>query len=98
MTLDSAVTAVPKVRPVDAKRLAALGILTVRDLLLRLPFGWDQFGDPKPIAALEDGAQATVTGTILNIAAKISKYKKLKLTQATLVDGADDELKLVCFN
>ncbi len=98
MTLESPVTALPKIRPVDQKRLTALGILTVRDLLLHLPFAWEEFGDPKPIAQLIDGSLATVTGTIRRIAPRISRYKKLKLTQATLVDDADDELNLVWFN
>jgi len=98
LTLNSPVSALPKVRPLDLKRLGALGIKTVRDLLLHLPFGWEEFGEPKAIADLTDGSLATVTGTIRQIAPKISKYKGLRLTQAVLVDGADDELNVVWFN
>jgi len=98
LTLDSPVSALPKVLPRDHKRLGALGIKTVRDLLLHLPFGWEEFGEPKAIAELNDGSLATVTGTILRIAPKVSKYKGLRLTQAVLVDGADDELNVVWFN
>jgi ATP-dependent DNA helicase RecG len=98
MALDSPVTELPKVKPMDQKRLAALGILTVRDLLLHLPFGWDRFGDPKQVSELQDGTLATIVGTIVRIAPRISKYKRLKLTHAALADGADDELNLVWFN
>jgi len=98
LTLDSPVSALPKVLPRDHKRLGALGIKTVRDLLLHLPFGWEEFGEPKAIAELNDGSLATVTGTIRRIAPKVSKYKGLRLTQAVLVDGADDELNVVWFN
>jgi len=98
LALDSPVKELPKVKPLDQKRLGALGIFTVRDLLLHLPFGWEQFGDPKAVADLEDGTLATVVGTIVRIAPKISRYKKLKLTQGALADGADDELNLVWFN
>jgi ATP-dependent DNA helicase RecG len=98
LALDSPVKELPKVKPVDQKRLAALGILTVRDLLLHLPFGWDRFGDPKLIAELEVGTLATVVGTIVRIAPKISMYKKLKLTQAALADDSDDQLNLAWFN
>jgi len=98
LTLESPVSSLPKVRPLDQKRLAALGIHTVRDLLLTLPFGWEEFGDPKSVAELTDGSLATVIGTVRQIAPKISKYKGLKLTQATLVDDADDELNIVWFN
>jgi ATP-dependent DNA helicase RecG len=98
LALDSPVAELPKVRPVDQKRLEALGILTVRDLLLHLPFDWERFGDPKPIADLEDGKLATVVGTITRIAPKISMYKRLKLTQASLADDSDRELNLAWFN
>src|SRR5437879_13274324 len=63
-----------------------------------MPFGWEEFGDPKPVSELTDGSLATVVGTILQIAPGITRFKKLKLTQATLVDNADDELTLVWFN
>src|SRR5712691_11370232 len=98
LALDSPVKELPRVKPLDQKRLAALGVFTVRDLLLHLPFGWEQFGDPKAVADLADGTLATVVGTIVRIAPKISRYKKLKLTQGALADDADDELNLVWFN
>jgi len=98
MTLESPVASLPKVKPADQKRLVALGVRTVRDLLLQLPFGWEEFGDPKPVAELADGSLATVVGTIRQISPKISRYKRLKLTQATLADAADDVLNLVWFN
>src|SRR5260370_32810029 len=98
LTLASSVGELPKVRPLDQRRLGALGIRTVRDLLLHLPFDWERFGDPKAVAELQGGTLATVTGTIAKIGLKGSRYKKLKFTQATLVDDADDELNLVWFN
>ncbi|HEX9475983.1 MAG TPA: ATP-dependent DNA helicase RecG [Candidatus Dormibacteraeota bacterium] len=98
LALNSPVNELPKVKPLDQRRLAALGISTVRDLLMHLPFDWDQFGDPKAVAELTDGALATVLGTVLTIAPRISRYKHLKLTSATLVDDGDDQLNLVWFN
>ena len=96
--LGSAVTEVSKVGPADATRLAKLGILTVRDLLMHLPFGWDEYGEPTAVAQLIDGKQATVIGTVTDIAAKRSKYKKMQLTEGTLQDDAGGILKLVWFN
>ncbi len=98
LALDSPVAELPKVKPLDKQRLAALGIRTVRDLLLHMPFGWEEFGDPKPVSELMDGTLATVVGTILRIAPGITRLKRLKLTKATLADQADDELTLVWFN
>ena len=98
LALDSPVAELPRVKPLDQRRLAGLGIRTVRDLLLHMPFGWEEFGDPKTVAELTDGTLATVVGTIKQISPKITLRKKLKLTQATLVDDSDEALNLVWFN
>ncbi len=82
----------------DGAKLAKLGVFTVRDLLMHLPFGWDEYGEPSPVANLVDGKQATVVGTIRSIAAKRSKYKKMQLSEATLQDDEGGFLKLVWFN
>jgi len=96
--LSSPVIDIPKIGPTDAARLAKLGIVTVHDLLLHLPFGWDEYGEPAAVAELVDGKQATVIGTIESISAKRSKYKKMQLTEAALQDDSGGILKLVWFN
>ena len=96
--LNSPVGEIPKVGPTDSARLAKLGIVTVCDLLLHLPFDWDEYGEPTAVAQLTDGKQATVIGTVAAISAKRSKYKKMQLTEATLQDDAGGTLKLVWFN
>ena len=65
---------------------------------MHLPFGWDQYGEPTAVSQLIDGKQATVVGTISEISARRSKYKKMQLTEATLQDDAGGILKLVWFN
>jgi ATP-dependent DNA helicase RecG len=87
-----------KVRPADAKRLAKLGVATVRDLLLALPFDWEAYGDPKRVADLRDGEAATVVGTVSASASKLTLRKRMQLTQATLTDDAGATLRLVWFN
>ena len=96
--LNSPVGEVPKVGPTDYARLAKLGIVTVRDLLLHLPFGWDEYGEPSAVRDLLDGKQATVIGTITAISAKRSMRKKIQLTEGTLQDDSGDTLKLVWFH
>ena len=88
----------PKVRSTDSSRLAKLGITTVRDLLLDLPFGWDEYGKPTAVVDLEDGKHATVIGTISAVSAKRSMRKRMPLTEATLTDDSGDVLKLVWFH
>ena len=48
-TLDASVEHLRDVGPSAAKRLEKLGIKTIRDLLLTLPFGWETYGAPTPI-------------------------------------------------
>jgi ATP-dependent DNA helicase RecG len=96
--LTSPVIDLPKVGPTDASRLAKLGIVTVRDLLMHLPFGWDEYGEPTAVADLADGTQATVIGTIATISSKRSMRKRIQLTEATLRDDSGDILRLVWFH
>src|SRR5690348_5214991 len=97
-TIDSPVTSLARVKPLDARRLAKLGIESVRDLLLTLPFDWELYGAPKRVAELRDGESATVVGTVAGSAAQITTRKRVRLTKATLRDDAGDLLRLVWFN
>jgi ATP-dependent DNA helicase RecG len=97
-TLDAPVEQLSGVGPTNAKRLEKLGIRTIRDLLLTLPFGWEAYGGPTPISALVPGAQATVVGTIVSITPKITKFKKMKLTEATIHDDRGAGIRIAWFN
>lgn len=90
--------ALPAVRPVDVKRLSKLGIKTIRDLLITLPFGWETYGGPVAIASLLPGVQATVVGTVTSIAPKITRVKRMKLTEATIRDDSGTGLRVAWFN
>jgi len=62
--LDSPVTAISGVGPTQAKRLARLGVSTIRDLLYLFPRRHEDYSQLKPIAKLKYGDQVTVIGTI----------------------------------
>jgi ATP-dependent DNA helicase RecG len=97
-TLDASVAALPKVKPADVKRLAKLGIETIRDLLLTLPFDWETYGAPVAVASLSVGVQATVVGTVTSIAPKVTKFKRMRLTEATIRDDSGAGLRVAWFN
>jgi ATP-dependent DNA helicase RecG len=97
-TLDASVEKLPDIGPTNAKRLDKLGIRTIRDLLLTLPFSWETYGGPTAVADLREGQQATIVGTVKSINAKRSLRKKIKLTEATIVDDAGDAFRLTWFN
>src|SRR5256712_2633450 len=96
--LDASVEQLPNVGPLNAKRLAKLGIKTVRDLLLTLPFGFETYGGPTEIATLEPGTQATVVGIVTSVTAKITRHRRMKLTEAVLGDGSGGKLRIAWFN
>jgi ATP-dependent DNA helicase RecG len=96
--LDAPVSRLPEIGEAKAKRLQKLGIETVRDLLLTLPFGWETYGDPVPVASLVVGVQATVVGTVASIAPKITKFKRMKLTEAVIRDDSGDAMRVAWFN
>src|SRR6266550_3676939 len=97
-TLDAAVEKLPDIGPTNAKRLEKLGISTIRDLLLALPFGWQSYGEPTPISSLEEGSPATVVGIVKTINPKQSLRRRIKLTEATIADDSGSSLRLVWFN
>ena len=97
-TLDAPVEQLKDVRLSDAKRLARLGVATIRDLLLTLPFGWETYGAPAAIGSLADGQMATVIGVVTQISAKQSLRRRIRLTEATIKDDAGGSLRLVWFN
>src|SRR2546427_13143134 len=86
LRLDSPVSDLPRCSVAEARRLQKLGLRTVRDLLLHLPFGWEDFGENVVVSELRPGERATVVGTIGNIAAKRTPRQGRQLAEARLVD------------
>src|SRR2546425_5765661 len=80
----------------NAARLAKLGIRTVRDLLLTLPFGWESY-ESAQIDALVPGRQASVVGTVLSIKQVTTRFRKMQLTEALVGDEAGTEMRVVWF-
>src|ERR1700693_4636939 len=97
-TLDAPVSQLRDLGETNAKRLAKLGIETIRDLLLTLPFDWETYGAPVAVASLSVGVQATVVGTITSIAPKVTKFKRMRLTEATIRDDIGARMRVAWFN
>src|SRR5438477_492303 len=97
-TLDAAVSNLADVGPTNAKRLEKLGVKTIRDLLLTLPFGWESYGGPATISSLEPGTQATVVGRVKSIAPKITRHRRMKLTEAVIEDDGGAPIRVAWFN
>ncbi|HSR22393.1 MAG TPA: ATP-dependent DNA helicase RecG [Candidatus Eisenbacteria bacterium] len=98
LRLDSPVSVLPRIRATEVRLLRKLGLHTVRDLLLHLPFGWEAYGGPTPIADLPANGQATVVATVVRIAPKRSRFKGRELVEAEVADDEGTRMRVAWFN
>lgn len=97
LSLDSPLTVLQGVSARMTPALERLGLRTLRDLLLNLPFDWEEYGRPAAVADLRVGLTATVVGTVTEIAARRTSRKQMRLTEGRLKDDSGSSLKLVWF-
>lgn len=79
------------------KTLSRFNITTYKDLLLFLPFRYEDFSKTKKIGELIEGEQVTISVTIEHIANKRSPRKRMYITEAIVSDG-EDRMRLVWFS
>jgi ATP-dependent DNA helicase RecG len=80
-----------------SKRLAILGLNTVKDLLLYFPFRYDDFTKTVKIKDLQAGAVANIVGQIELIQNRRAHHRKMAITEALINDGTES-LKIIWFN
>src|SRR5256714_7606667 len=95
--LDARVESLKSIGKANAERLDKLGVKTVRDLLLTLPFAQDAFMDTK-ISALVPDTLASVTGTVLSIKPIVTQRRHMRLVEAIVADDSGAQLRAVWFN
>ena len=79
------------------RRLEKMGIKTVRDLLWHFPTRYEDFTKVYPIAELEPGQQATITGVVEEIQSKHSWRRAMSIVEATIADESGS-IRAVWFN
>ncbi len=79
------------------KTLSKFNITTYKDLLLFLPFRYDDFSKTKRIGELIEGEQVTISVVVEHIANKRSPRKRMYITEAIVSDG-EDRMRLVWFS
>jgi len=84
--LDSPVTALQGVGPQQAKRLAKLGIHTIRDMLYLFPRRYDDYSQLKPINRIEYDEEVTIIAQVWDAGARETRGGG-SLFKATLSDG-----------
>ncbi|MBN1399828.1 MAG: hypothetical protein JXA74_03265, partial [Anaerolineae bacterium] len=85
-SLSDSVTTLKGVSTVNQRRLARLGIHTIRDMLYHLPRRYDDFGHLKTINRLELGEEVTVVGVVRAVKTQRTRSGKA-IVRVTLSDG-----------
>ncbi|MFH1405519.1 MAG: ATP-dependent DNA helicase RecG, partial [Patescibacteria group bacterium] len=96
--LSSPVSDLPGIGGIAVKDLRNLGIKSAQDLLLYLPYRYDDFSVCKAVAELQAGDTVTVCGIVKTIKTRPSfKRQRMKLTEAIVEDNTG-AIKVVWFN
>ena len=91
------VTVLPGVGPTAEKRLAALDIQTVGDLLYHRPRRYIDHSSVVPIAEAEPGREVTVIGDVVEIRARPSRSGRVRVVEAAIADETG-QILAVWFN
>ena len=97
LSLGDPVARVPGIAPSSARKLAEEGCATVADLLLHVPFRYEDRGAFAKIGELEDGKTAVVLGRIVDHRLVRTRRRGFTILQATVDDGTGT-LPVVWFN
>jgi ATP-dependent DNA helicase RecG len=83
--------------PRRAEALAEVGLRTVEDLLLHLPFRYEDRSAFLPIGALQAGVRATVRGRVLTAVLRRTRVRGFSIFEALVEDGSG-AIRAVFFN
>ena len=95
--LSSSVASIPGIGALAAKDLRNLGIVSIRDLVLYLPYRYEDYSVVRPIGSLRHDDTVTVTGRVRQIESRASKNRKVTLTEA-IIENESGEIKVTWFN
>jgi ATP-dependent DNA helicase RecG len=85
--LDSPVTVLSGIGPTQSRRLARLGIHTIREMLYTFPRRYDDFSTLKTINQLEYGEEVTIMGQVQNVTTRRTHSGKV-IVKAIIEDGS----------
>ncbi len=85
--LDSPVNVLSGIGPTQTRRMARLGVRTIRDMLYLFPRRYDDFSTLKTINQLEYGEEVTIMGRIWDVSTRRTRSGKI-VTTAIVEDGS----------
>ncbi|MDP2735552.1 MAG: ATP-dependent DNA helicase RecG [bacterium] len=97
MQFSTPLSEVPRIGPVYEKRLKAMGITNVRDLLFHFPRTYQDFSVITPISKTREGEEYCLKGTLGELR-EVRTYRKRVSLVETMVSDATGTLRVVWFN
>ena len=97
VALNAPVTILSGVGPHNAKNLARLNLITLRDLLYYFPRRYDDYTQLKAINRLKYAEEVTVIGTVQNILTRNIRNGKDQIVEVIISDGTG-ALRITWFN
>jgi ATP-dependent DNA helicase RecG len=85
--LESPITVLSGVGPTQSKRLARLGLHTIRQMLYFFPRRYDDFSTLKTINQLEYGEEVTIMGRVRDVSSRRTRANRI-IVKAVVEDGS----------
>ncbi len=98
LDINTSLKSVPRITPKYIRVLEKLGLFTVKDLLLYLPFRYDDFSKIVPLSNDFVGQAITTSGKIIKAKNNRLFRRKMTITEIILEDPNGFQLKAVWFN
>lgn len=98
LDINTSLKSVPRITPKYIRVLEKLGLFTVKDLLLYLPFRYDDFSKTVPLSNDFVGQAITAEGKIIKAKNNRLFRRKMTITEIILEDQNGNFLKAVWFN
>ncbi|MDO9231101.1 MAG: ATP-dependent DNA helicase RecG [bacterium] len=98
LDINTSLKSVPRITPKYIRVLEKLGLFTVKDLLLYLPFRYDDFSKIVPLSNDFVGQAITAEGKIIKAKNNRLFRRKMTITEIILEDQNRNLLKAVWFN
>ena len=97
LRLGDPIARAPEITPSSARKLAADGCATVADLLLHVPFRYEDRTAFAPVSGLKDGRAAVVSGRVVDHRLIRTRRRAFTILEAAVDDGTGT-LRVVWFN
>lgn len=97
LALNDTLERIPRVGAATLQKLSKLGIVTVRDMLLHVPFRYEDYSRIAPIRSLHEGESVSVVATVRRIATRRSFRSRVSVCEAIVADDTGT-LTVVWFN